>query len=80
MLSDAATMDTEFLSDLLTAGERDGAFRLSGEPTYLARSILDVVAGSPAAAGEKEPQRSRHRRRCNACAAFVLSAVGSGRS
>ena len=81
MLSDAAAMDTQFLVDLLTAGERGGAFRLSGEPTYVARSILDVVAGSPAAAGRSQGLSGvAIDDDAHACAAFVLAAVGSDRS
>jgi DNA-binding NarL/FixJ family response regulator len=74
-VADAATMDAEFLVDLLEAGKRDGAFRLSGEPAQLARRILDVTAGSI----------GTMRRNLNglaidadahACAAFVLAALG----
>jgi response regulator NasT len=73
---DAAAMDVQFLGDLLEAGERDGAFRLHGEPAQIAGRVLDLVAGSSGA-----------RRRslsglaidddAHACAAFVLSAVAS---
>ncbi len=77
MVSDAATMDTQFLVDLLAAGERGGAFRLSGEPTYVARSILDVVAGSPAAAGRSQGLSGLAiDDDAHACAAFALAAVG----
>ena len=74
-LSDARTMDAQFLADLLEAGERGGTFRLSGDPDDVARRVLDVVAGLPAAGGHSLSGLAIDDA-ANACSAFVLAAVG----
>jgi response regulator NasT len=74
-LADATTMDTQFLGDLLVAGERAGGFRLGGDPVDAAGRILDVVAGSPVSAARSLSGVAIDDD-AHACAAFVLAAVG----
>ena len=76
-LSEAATMEAQFLSDLLVAGEGDGGFRLDGDPAYVAGRILDVVAGSTVTA-RRSLSGLAIDDDAHACAAFVLAAVGGG--
>ena len=73
-LAEATTMDTQFLSDLLAVGERDGLFRLSGDRANVARRILDVVTGSRMTPGRSFSGVAIDDD-AHACAAFVLAAV-----
>jgi DNA-binding NarL/FixJ family response regulator len=74
-----AVIDRRFLLDVLAEGDRQGVFRLAGDPAEVAGMILSLVSAPPSLQGHSLSDTDIDAS-ASSCASFVLAALGAGRS